>query len=83
MLKKWKRAENNGKVFGILLTILTGKGYDVKVGAGPWDPGTRDPGSSSKFKSGTPGPPIKFKSGTFIITFLHCYIYNMEIIFHE
>ena len=33
----------------------------------------------SKFKSGTQRPPTKFKSGSFIITFLHCYIYNMEI----
>ena len=40
-------------------------------------------GTLSKFKSGTPGPPTRFKSGTFITTFLHCYIYNMEIIFHE
>ena len=53
--------------------------------------GTRDPlkfksvtpGPSSKFKSETPRPSTKIKSGTFKITFLHCYIYNMEIIFHE
>ena len=61
---------------------------------GPRDPGTRSPGPPSKFKSGTPGPPpkfksgvpgppLKFKSGTFMIIFLHCYIYNMEIISHE
>ena len=63
MLKKWKRAANNGKLFGILLTILTGKGYDGKVGAGPWDPGTRDPGSSSKFKVGLQDPPQSLKVG--------------------
>ena len=70
--------------------------HGVKVGPGPRNPGHRDPGTrdSPKFKSGTPGPPSKFKSvipgpprrfkrGTFIVTFLHCYIYNMEIIFHE
>ena len=72
-------------------------GHGVKVGpglrdppqslkVGPWTPlkfksGTPRP--PSKFKSGAPGPPKKFKSGTFIITFLHCYLYNMEIIFHE
>ena len=60
----------------------------------PRNPGTRGPGPPSKFKSGTPGPspkfksgvpgpPLKSKSGTFMIIFLHCYIYNMEIISHE
>ena len=44
---------------------------------------SRIPGPPSKFKSGTTGPPTNFKSGTFIITFVHCYIYNMEITFHE
>ena len=33
------------------------------------------PGTPLKFKSGTPGAPLKFKCGTFIITFLHCYMY--------
>ena len=49
--------------------------HGVKVGTGPQDPVTRDP-----------GPPLEFKSGTLIIIFLHCltylvqdkYIYNME-----
>ena len=56
----------------------------LKVGPGtPLKFKSETPGPPSKFKSGTPGPPTKFKSGTFIITFLHCYIYNIEIIFHE
>ena len=43
--------------------------HGVKVGPGsqdpgPWDPGTRDLGPSSNFKSGTPGPLSKFKSDT-------------------
>ena len=65
-------------------TLDLGPPRSLKVG-----PGTRlkfksgTTGPPSKFKIGTPGPPTKFKSGTFIITFLHCYIYNMEIIFHE
>ena len=54
--------------------------HGVKVGTGPQDPVTRDP-----------GPPLEFKSGTLIIIFLHCltyfvldkYIYNMKITFHE
>ena len=41
------------------------------------------PVPSSKFKSGSSGPPAKFKSVTFIIAFIHCYIYNIEITFHE
>ena len=54
-------------------------GHGVKVGPGPqdlgpWDPGTRDPGPHSKFKSGIPGPSTKFKIGSLIITFLHRYI---------
>ena len=60
--------------------------HGVKVGRGPRDPTESfkvGPETPVKFKSGTPGPPTKFKSGTFIITFLHCYLYNMEIIFHE
>ena len=36
-------------------------------------PETRD--SPQSLKEGTPGPTSKSKSGTFIITFLHCYIY--------
>ena len=50
------------------------KWHGVKVGPGPQDPrtrdlrtlgpGTRDPGHSSKFKSGTQGPPSKCKSRT-------------------
>ena len=57
-----------------------------------WDPRPGTPlkckcgtlGSTSKFKRGTPGSPTKFKSGTFIITFLHCYIYIFcsELIHH-
>ena len=61
------------------------------MGPGPGDPGTRDTGPPSKFKSGTPGPSSKFKIGTLMIVFLHCltcfvldkYIYNVEIIFHD
>ena len=66
-------------------------GHGVKVRSGLRDRGPRNPskfksgtpGTPSKFESRTPGPSIKFKSGTFIMTFLHCYIYNMEMIFHE
>ena len=68
--------------------------HGVKVGPGPRDPPQSlkvGPGTTLKFKSGTPGLPTKFKSGTFIMIFLHYltyfvldkYIYDMEIIFHE
>ena len=65
------------------------KGHGAKVGPGPWDPGTRDPGSPSKFKSGTrvplkfksrtPGPPSNFKKGTassFFNEFIFFRIFN-------
>ena len=55
--------------------MLNSQRYDVKVvpeprGPGFWDPGTQDelpqslkvgPGTTLKFKRGTPGPPSKFK----------------------
>ena len=50
-------------VLKYLKTVLVSKeGNGVKVGPGPQgreprDPGTRDPGPSSKFKSGTRDPP--------------------------
>ena len=65
-------------------TLDLGPPRSLKVGPGTllkFKSGTTGP--PSKFNIGTPGPPTKFKSGTFIITFLHCYIYNMEIIFHQ
>ena len=55
------------------------KGHGAKVGPGPWDPGTRDPGSPSKFKSRTPGPPSNFKKGTassFFNEFIFFRIFN-------
>ena len=36
----------------------------LKVGPGHRELGPRDPGHTSKFKSGTPGPPSKSKCGT-------------------
>ena len=36
--------------------LAEGEGHGVKVGPGPRDPGTRDSGLPSKFKSGTPSP---------------------------
>ena len=55
--------------------MLNSQRYDVKVvpeprGPGFWDPGTQDelpqslkvgPGTTLKFKRGTPGPPSKLK----------------------
>ena len=38
----------------------------------PWD---SEHGTPSKFKSGTPGPPLKLKSGTLVIIILHCLTY--------
>ena len=57
-------------------SLEVGPGTPIKFKSGT-------PGPPSKFQSGTLGLPTKFKSGTFIITFPYCYIYNMEIIFHE
>ena len=45
------------------------KGYGVKMGPGPRNPELRDPGTRES------GPPSKFKSGTLIIIFLHCLTY--------
>ena len=64
------------------------------MGPGLGDPGTRDPGSPQSlkvepqdplqnFKVGPQEPLQSLKNGTFVITFLHCYICNMEIIFLE
>ena len=59
-------------IFRTLFLRNTSGRHDVKVEPGPRDPGTREPpqslkvgpGTSLKFKSGTPEPPSKFKSGT-------------------
>ena len=46
-------------IFAASLTLLPAWCKSVTRTLGPWNPG-----SPSKFKSGTPGPPSEFKNGT-------------------
>ena len=88
-----KRDSNTGVFLCILRIFIFLQKHlrkSVNSGTRTTGPGTRDPETPSKFKSGTQ-EPLKFKSGTLIIIFLHCltyfvldkYIHNMEISFHK
>ena len=57
-------------IFAASLTLLPAWCKSVTRTLGPWNPGSPSkfksgtPGPPSEFKNGTPGPPSKFKSGT-------------------